>query len=175
MLLIISGALEFLLSNTFASVVFFGCGAHFVTFVATFQPFYSAISTYTTDGSQTQKPAFLASLAFYALFMGVLSFVLLIYSLRTNGILVIVFIDATSGFCLAAAAFRSLAQGKLVGLKLLQGTRGCFFVSCIFGWYLLAVILMVEVDLTLSLPVFDLSNLINSGAQSRAVKSDLEA
>jgi len=174
MLLIISGALEFLLGNTFPSVVFFGYGAHFINFAATFPPFYSAVSLYTTDGSQTQKPAFLASFAFYALFMGVLSFVFLICSLRTNGIFVMVFIGATSGFSLTAAAFWSLAQGKLVGLKLLQGTGGCFFASCILGWYLLAVILMAEVDLTLSLPVFDLSSFIKSGTQSRTAKSDLE-
>jgi len=105
MLLIISGALEFLLGNTFPSVVFFGYGAHFITFAATFQPFYSAISLYTTNGSQTQTPTFLASFAFHALFMDVLSFVFLICSLRINGIFVMVFIDATSGFYLATTAF----------------------------------------------------------------------
>lgn len=89
-----------------------GYGAHFLTFASTFQPFYAAVSSYTTDGSQTQTPAFAASFAFYAVFMGVLSLVYLICSLRTNIIFVGIFTAATLGFSLAAAAFWTTAQGK---------------------------------------------------------------
>lgn len=174
MLLLIAGILEFFLGNTFPFIVFMGYGAHFLTYAATFQPFYGAVSLYTTDGSQTQTPAFLSSFAFYAIFMAVLSFVFLVCSLRTNGIFVMVFIGATLGFTLAAAAFWSLSAGHLVGLKLVQGAGGCFFVSCMFGWYLLAVIMFAEIDIFTGLPVFDLSTMI-TGASQKAAKRDVEA
>lgn len=61
MLLILAGIAEFILGNTFPCVVFMGYGAHFFTFAATFTPSFAAISSYNTDGSQTQTPAFLAS------------------------------------------------------------------------------------------------------------------
>lgn len=61
LLLILSGIGEFILGNTFPCCVFFGYGAHFLTFAATFTPFFAAISAYTTDGSQMQTPPFLAS------------------------------------------------------------------------------------------------------------------
>ena len=157
--------LEFFLGNTFPSVVFFGYGAHFLTFGATFQPFYAAISSYTIDGSQTQTPAFMASFGFYACFMGVLSFVYLICSVRTNAIFVVIFIGATLGFVLAAGAFWSLAEGHMIGAKLLVGTGGAFFVAAMMGWYLLAAIMFAVMDLPIRLPVFDLSTVVKGRSQ----------
>jgi succinate-acetate transporter protein len=126
-----------------------GYGGHFLTFTATFQPFYAAISSYTnpTSPSQTQTLAFLASYAFYAFFMGVLSFVFLICSLRTNVFFVLIFTGATLGFVLAAAAFCTSAKGMAVGVTLLVGTGGSFFAAAMFGWYSLAVIMFATLDL----------------------------
>lgn len=59
--MILSGIGEFILGNTFPSVVFFTYGAHFFTVATTFTPSFAAISSYTTDGSQKQTPEFLAS------------------------------------------------------------------------------------------------------------------
>ncbi|KAE9365988.1 hypothetical protein N431DRAFT_495780 [Stipitochalara longipes BDJ] len=169
LLLIIAGILEFFLGNIFPTVVFLGYGAHFLTFAATFQPFYAAVSSYTdpTAPSQQQTPAFASSFAFYALFMGVLSFVFLICSLRTNVVFVLIFIGATLGFCLAAAAFWTTAAGVAVGATLLKGTGGAFFVAAIFGWYLLAVIMFATLDLPFlaQLPVGDLSTVIKGRSQ----------
>lgn len=196
MLLIISGVLEFFLGNTFPCVVFLGTaapnpfpqslknnrkrlmkdnigyGAHFLTFAATFQPFYAAISSYTdpTSPSQTQTPAFLSSYAFYALFMGVLSLVFLICSLRTNIVFVLIFTGATLGFVLAAAAFWTSAKRMSVGATLLVGTGGSFFAAAMCGWYLLAVIMWAMLDLPwgfAQLPVGDLSTVIKGRSQMK--------
>jgi hypothetical protein len=91
------------------------------------------------------SPPFLASFAFYALFTGVLSSIFLICSLRTNIVFVFIFIGATLGFYLAAGAFWTLAQGKVVlGGRLLQGTGGSFFVAAMAGRYLLAAVIFAE-------------------------------
>ncbi|PMD61894.1 transcriptional activator of ethanol catabolism AlcS [Hyaloscypha bicolor E] len=171
MLLIIAAILEFFLGNTFPTVVFFGYGAHFLTFGSTFQPFYAAVSSYTTDGSQQQTPAFASSFGFYVLFMGVLSFVFLICSLRTNIVFVLIFIAATLGFCLAAGAFWTTAQGMAIGAILLKGTGGAFFAAAMFGWYLLAVIMFATLDLPFlgQLPVGDLSTVVKGRSQMKEV------
>jgi len=57
----LSGIGEFLLGNTFPSVVFMGYGAHFLTVAVTFTPFYNDISAYTTDGTQVEMPPFMVS------------------------------------------------------------------------------------------------------------------
>jgi succinate-acetate transporter protein len=105
---------------------------------------------------------FESSFGFYVLFMGVLSFIFLICSLRTNVIFVIIFISATLGFCLAAAAFWTAAQGMAISSTLLKGTGGSFFVASMAGWYLLAVIMFTVVDLPGAsvFPIGDLSALI---------------
>ncbi|KAH6672954.1 GPR1/FUN34/yaaH family-domain-containing protein [Halenospora varia] len=167
MLLIISGFLEFLLGNTFPSVVFFSYGAHFITFAVTFQPFYNAVAAYSPDGSQTQTPAFAASFAFYACFMGVLSFIFLICSLRTNLMFVLIFLGATLGFLLAAASFWTTAMGMSIGANLLVGTGAAFFFAACVGWYLLAAIMFAVLDMPFGLPVVDLSTTIK-GASDRA-------
>ncbi|KAG4429472.1 hypothetical protein IFR05_015048 [Cadophora sp. M221] len=167
LLLVVSGLLEFFLGNTFPSVVFMSYGAHFLTFAATFQPFYNAIAAYNPDGTQNQTPEFASSFAFYALFMGFLSFIYLICSLRTNLIFVFVFTGASLGFVLAAASFWTTALGLSVGATLLKGAGGAFFVAAIMGWYLLAAIMFATLDLPWGLPVVDLSTMIKGASQKR--------
>jgi hypothetical protein len=100
--------------------------------------------------------------------MAILSLIYLICSLRTNLVFVLVFTAATLGFTLAASAFWTLAQGKLVVRgKLLQGTGGAFFAAAMFGWYLLAAIMFAELELPIKLPVIDLSTFIK-GASERS-------
>ncbi|KAL2069815.1 hypothetical protein VTL71DRAFT_14494 [Oculimacula yallundae] len=171
LLLIISGILEFFLGNTFPSVVFMSYGAHFMTFAATFQPFYNAVGAFVVDGAPT--PQFDESFAFYALFMGVLSTIFLVCSLRTNVVFVVVFIGASLGFFLAAGSFWTTAQGMTIGATLLVGAGGAFFVAAMSGWYLLAAIMFATLDLPWglgSIPVGDLSTLIKGASQKRKVK-----
>ncbi|CZT52651.1 related to Y.lipolytica GPR1 protein and Fun34p [Rhynchosporium secalis] len=168
LLLVISGLLEFFLGNTFPSVVFMSYGTHSMTFAATFQPFYNAIAAFSTEG--TPPPEFAASFAFYALFMGLLSVIFLIFSLRTNVIFVIVFIGASLGFLLAAASFWTTALRMTIGATLLKATGGAFFVAAMMGWYLLVAIMFARLDLPWGLskiPVGDLSTLIKGASQTQ--------
>jgi len=176
-LLILSGLLEFLLGNTFPSVVFFGYGAHFLTYGTTFQPFYNAVAAYnppptspTALPSQALSAGFASSFGFYACFMGVLSFIFLVCSLRTNVVFVLIFTGAMIGFVLAAASFWTTAQGLAVGATLLKGAGGCFFVAALMGWYLLLVIMTASVDMPFfsTLPVGDLSTVIKGKSEKKA-------
>lgn len=171
----LSGIGEFLLGNTFPSVVFFAYGSHFLTVAATFTPSFAAISYYTSDGSQKQTPEFLISFGtftffftndrkltpagFYFLFMGLLSVIFLICSFRTNAIFVVIFSAAVLGFALGTGGLWAVAAGNVTpGARLLQGTGGCFFVASMAGWYLMLAIMMTVVDMPFVVPIFDISH-----------------
>ena len=100
-------------------------------------------------------------LGFYLLFMSLLSLIFLICSLRTNAVFAVVFSGAIIGFSCGAGAFWHLSYGNnLVGKRLLVAIGGCFFGSCMVGWYLLYAIMMTAVDMPFVVPVCDLSTLI---------------
>lgn len=194
MLLIFAGVGEFLLGNTFPSVVFFGYGAHFLTFSATFIPWFAAVSSFNTTGAtagtQTLTPGFLAGFGtllcpsnvdfappnditgFYTLSMTLLSFIFLICSLRTNIAFVLVFIGATLGFGLATGTFWQLAAGNAsLGALLLKATGGAFFACVMFGWYLLFAIMMSAVDMPFAVPVGDLSTVITGMSERNKARA----
>lgn len=99
--------------------------------------------------------------------VGVLSFIFLICSLRTNLMFVLIFLGATLGFLLAAASFWTTAMGMSIGANLLVGTGAAFFFAACVGWYLLAAIMFAVLDMPFGLPVVDLSTTIK-GASERA-------
>ncbi|TVY93599.1 Protein alcS [Lachnellula willkommii] len=173
LLLILSGVGEFILGNTFPSVVFFTYGAHFLTVATTFTPSFAVISSYTTDGSQKQTPEFLASfgttsLGFYFLFMGLISMIFFICSFRTNAAFVVVFTGVTLGFALATGGLWNLADGNAArGQQLLEGAGGCWFVASMAAWYFLLSVMMIVVDMPFTVPIFDLSTVIKGGSEKR--------
>lgn len=72
------------------------------------------------------------------------------------------------GFVLAAASFWTTALGEVVGVTLLKGSGGSFFVACIAGWYLLCAIMFATLDLPWGLsglPVGDLSTWIKGASE----------
>lgn len=104
--MVLGGFLEFILGNTFPFVVFSSFGAFWLTYGATLQSFYGAISSYAegdTPGNETV--GFNASLAFFLVFMGLLCLVYLICSLRTNLVFFIIFLTLVVAFGLLAGAF----------------------------------------------------------------------
>ncbi|KAE9379645.1 transcriptional activator of ethanol catabolism AlcS [Stipitochalara longipes BDJ] len=175
MLLVLSGIGEFILGNTFPSVVFLSYGCHFLTFASTYTPSFAAISSFNADGSQTPAPPFLASFGFYLLFMSLLSLIFLICSLRTNAVFAVVFSGATIGFSCGAGAFWHLSYGNnAIGQRLLIATGGCFFGSCMAGWYLLFAIMMTAVDMPFVVPVCDLSTLIKGMSEQGKPLASIE-
>ncbi|KAL3428203.1 GPR1/FUN34/YaaH-class plasma membrane protein [Phlyctema vagabunda] len=167
-LMVLGGILEFFLGNTYPCVVFCSYGAYFFSFAATFDPRFAAISSYTTDGSQTMEPPFMAGFGFFTLSMGMLSTIYLVCAVRVNLVFVSIFASASMGFYLVTGAFWQLAQANTKeGNRLLVGTGASFFVTGMMAWYLLLVIMLATLDFPFSLPVGDLSGLIK-GASDRA-------
>lgn len=96
--------------------------------------------------------------------MGMLSFVYLVGSLRTNGCFALIFLVATIGFELGGAGFFLLSYGHAAaGGRCIVGLGACFFVADLIGWYLLlgAVIQIMELPIP-DLPVLDLSTRIKA-------------
>lgn len=102
--------------------------------------------------------------AFYPLSLAILSFIFLICSLRTNMVFLIIFVAATMGFGFAAGAFWNLAEGNMeLGVKLVTGTGGCFWVAAMCGWYMLLAVMVPTMELPLPyLPIVDLSTKIRA-------------
>lgn len=115
LLLIIGGLLEFVLGNTFPSVVFSSYGAFFLSFAATLQPFYYAYGSYAPAGEPESAGldtvGFTSSFAFFLVFIAVLSFVFLILSIRTNIVFVIIFFTLVIFFGLLAGVYWQSAIG----------------------------------------------------------------
>ena len=100
------------------------------------------------------------------LFMGLLSFIFLVVSIRTNIIFVVIFASLTAGFATLTGAFWQDAAGNTaLGAKLLGVSGGVLLIGTIVGWYLLLVAMLASLDFPFTLPVGDLSYLIKSGTE----------
>jgi uncharacterized protein len=115
LLLVLGGLLEFILGNTFPSVVFSSYGAFFLSFAATLQPSYYAYGSYAPAGASESAGldtvGFNSSFAFFLVFVDVLSFVFLILSIRTNVVFVIIFFTLVIFFGLLSGVYWQSAIG----------------------------------------------------------------
>nr|DAA06460.1 TPA_inf: GPR1/FUN34/YaaH-class plasma membrane protein [Aspergillus terreus] len=169
-LLLVGGLLELLIGNTFSAVVFMSFGAFYLTTAATLQPFYGAYAAYSPS---TSDPAaglttegFNASYGFFLVFFGVLNFIFLVCSFRTNLVLVWILFTVVLGVgLLVGAYFQTAMQDARLAHKLQVGGGAVLFATCLGGWYLLFSLLLAAVDFPLSLPVGDLSHLVPSQTQ----------
>ncbi|PMD46815.1 hypothetical protein L207DRAFT_613568 [Hyaloscypha variabilis F] len=162
-LLVLGGILEFILGNTFPSVVFTSYGAFFLSFAATLQPFYYAYGLYAPPGQPETAGlttvGFTSSFAFFLVFIAVLSFVFLVLSIRTNIVFVIIF------FTLSANGIGNKDQSALALAHRLQVAAGSFiFITTLAGWYLIIAILLAVLDFPFQLPVGDLSTSIKGAS-----------
>ena len=105
-----------------------------------------------------------SSLGFYPVAMGVLSFVFLLCSVRTNVVLVLIFVFATSGFALAGAADLYTGAGDIAfGHSMLVACGACFFVADLIFWYLFMSLMFTIMELPMpGLPVGDLSTVVRA-------------
>jgi len=160
-LMLLGSILEWVLGNTFPSVVFASFSAFWFTFGSTLVPSFNAAGAY---GGSTD-PGFAASFAFFLVFMGLLCFIYLIASLRTNIFFVTIFFTLVCAFGCLAGTYWHLAKGDASAASKLQTAGGAFtFVTCMSGWYLFFVQILASVDFPVNLPVGDLSSIIKGGA-----------
>lgn len=169
LLLILAGLLEFVLEKNFPFVAFMGYGAHFLTYGATFVPSVDAVAAFTTYGSETLTPPFLASVGESRAFHSPEGFPPLILHHRSllrprNGnslprlprMLGAHQRDFLLDLCLCHSRLwlgnrRFLATGSrqcVDGTTLLVGTGGSFFAAARFGWYIFVSVPVLENHIT---------------------------
>ncbi|SLM40807.1 GPR1/FUN34/yaaH [Lasallia pustulata] len=165
LLMIIGGVLDWVLGNTFPFVVFCSLGGFWLTFATTLNAAYGA-----------QGGPFPESFAFFLLFMGLLCFVYLIASLRTNVIFFTIFLTLTIAFCTLAGAYWHLAKGTPSAtayagkLEIVAGAF--FFVTCMAGWWIFLAQMLASVDFPIQIPVFDISHIIKPASAKLKEKDD---
>ena len=116
-----------------------------------------------------EDPTFMASYAFFDLWMAILSFIYLIGSLRTNLVYFLIFLTLCPMYCCLAGSFWEAAQDNASAAKMLQHAGGGFaFASSLLGWYLFLAMVLDSVDFPFSLPVGDLSRFIK-GSKAKTV------
>ncbi|KAB8264994.1 GPR1/FUN34/yaaH family-domain-containing protein [Aspergillus pseudonomiae] len=169
LLMILAAVLEFILGNTFIFVVFSSYAAFWLSLAATLTPFYAAYTAY--EPSDPTNPGFNNSYAFFEVFMGLLCFIYLICSIRTNLCFVVIFLALTLGFSFLAGTSWQLANGNADLSRSLKKVGGaCLFVGAISGWYFLLVQMLASVDFPFTLPVGDLSRIVR-GASDKSAKA----
>lgn len=184
--MIVGGFLEFILGNTFPFVVFISFGAFWLTFAATLQPFYYAYGLYAPAGEPEAAGlgtvGFTASFGFFLVFMGVLCFIYLICSLRTNVVFVVIFFTLVIAFGLLSGAYWQLANAygngndpatiALAGR--LQKAAGAFtFVTALAGWWIFFAIMLAALDFPFQIPVGDLSTMIKGYSEKQKAKENM--
>ncbi|KAJ5771435.1 uncharacterized protein N7511_003486 [Penicillium nucicola] len=166
LLLILSSILEFILGNTFSSVVFGHLGAFCLAFGASMTPAFNAAAPYspsTTDlVAGLHSPGYTNTFAFFLVFMAVLMLIYTLCATRTNLVYVILFADLVVVFSLLAAAYWKLGRGDAsAGERLTVGGGAALFLASMLGFYLLTAQLLDSVGFPLYLPVGDLSGAWN--------------
>ncbi|KAF8242536.1 hypothetical protein K440DRAFT_638914 [Wilcoxina mikolae CBS 423.85] len=172
-LLLLGGLLEFFLGNTFSFVVFGAYGGFFLALGFTLIPGFGVLGSYTTSEGALNADLYNSfdDKGFFYLFVGVLSIVFLICSLRTNVVLVVLFLAYSLAFPLLAASEWQAAQGnKEVAHNLLVGGGAACFVVSLMTWYALINSLLQSVDFPFELPMGDLSSLFPGASQRKELR-----
>jgi hypothetical protein len=91
--------------------------------------------------------------AYFLIMMGILCFIYLICSIRTNLVFFLIFFTLVPAFGLLAASYLQLANGRAnLAVKLAEAAGAFTFVTCICGWYIFFAIMLASVDFPLDLP-----------------------
>ncbi|TEA14352.1 Protein alcS [Colletotrichum sidae] len=178
LLMFTGGILEWVIGNTFPSVVFTTFGAFWATFGGTLNPSFAAFSSYAPPGSTSgaaglTTKGFNASFGFITLAMGMICVVFLVCSLRTNIVFFVIFLTLVGVFALITAAYWFLAmdyaRNAAFAAKLLEAAGACAFATVSAGWWLIFAILLASLDFPLELPVGDLSRVIKGKSEQNRV------
>ncbi|KAK5070066.1 hypothetical protein LTS08_001240 [Lithohypha guttulata] len=160
----VGGIGEWILGNTFSSVVFFTFGGYWGAFGATVTPFYNAVAAYQNAAG------FYNSFAWFLLWMGVLCLLYAIAALRTNICLVAILLCFTITFPCLTASYFAAADGHMALAVSTRVAGAAFaFVASIVAWYLWFSMILESVDFPLTLPVGDLSKFVKGKSEKSMV------
>jgi hypothetical protein len=85
--------------------------------------------------------------------MGLLSFLYLILSLRTNIVFFVLFLSLVLAFSLIAGAYWQIANRHIsTASKLQKASGGCLFVTCACGFWVFFAIMLAALDFPFQLP-----------------------
>lgn len=85
--------------------------------------------------------------------MGILCFVYMVCSIRTNLVFFLIFFTLTPAFMLLAGSYFKAASGDAhMTFKLAEASGAFCFVTCCCGWYIFFAIMLASVDFPLDLP-----------------------
>ncbi|KAF2850482.1 hypothetical protein T440DRAFT_479181 [Plenodomus tracheiphilus IPT5] len=174
LLMILGGLGEWILGNTFPFVVFASFGAFWLGYAATLQPTYGAYSLYRdpSNASSTglESVGFNVGVGYFMICMGMLCFVFLICSVRTNLVFFMIFFTLVPAFGFLGGTFLQTANGRPALAARLSEAAGAFaFVTCLSGWYIFASIMLASVDFPFDLPLVDLSGVVKGASERKKV------
>ena len=138
-------------------------------------PYYNAALAYAPNAGAkaAMNPEFASSFAFFLVYMGVLVFIFLICSMRTNLVFFLIFALLVPAFSCLAGAFWYLAEGDAGKAARLQYVgAGLAYAVCILGWYLFLALMLAAVDFPINVPLFDLSHIVKGGSEIRKAKKE---
>ncbi|KAH8203510.1 hypothetical protein TruAng_002258 [Truncatella angustata] len=165
-LLWFGGIGEWIVGNTFASVVFFAFGAFWFNFGAALMPFFNAYGAYSDDPGNP-------GLGFVTLSMAFLNAIFLVSSLRTNVVFFLMFACVVSALSFLTGANWQISNGDEILAEKLTVAGGAFFLgACACGWWCLASILLTAVDFPYHLPLGDLSGIVKGRSELRRVRDE---
>ncbi|KAE9400890.1 hypothetical protein BT96DRAFT_818664 [Gymnopus androsaceus JB14] len=160
----VAGIMEWIMGNTFPSVVFMNIWRGLLTLSTSlrlawgiiFDPSNGIASSFPGGSS---SPEYNKALMFYFAFWTFLTTVYFVTSLRTNLVFAAVFFSVTFAHGLAAASFGELANGNAAVAAALLKSAGAFeFAVVCFAAYLFVALMFESVDMPFRLPLGDLSN-----------------
>ncbi|KAL5513529.1 hypothetical protein ACEPAH_3928 [Sanghuangporus vaninii] len=160
--------MEWIIGNTFPSVVFGLFGGLWVSYAILLQPSFGIAASFATTDQATSSataaaagsatPAYNDGVGFYFLVWGIICFVLFLASLRTNVAFAAIFFFLIITCELLAAAYFAIGEGEVSKAQKELKAAGAFgFVVSILGIWIDVSLLFASVGCPFSVSLIDLS------------------
>lgn len=160
--------MEWVIGNTFPSVVFGSFGGFFISYgiinqpsigiAASFAPAADASNGITAATAGASTASYNLGLGMFFLSFGILNFIFFLCSLRTNVFFVILFATITPAIELLAAGYFHFAAGNVAAASMeFKAAGGLALVCALAGFYLDISLLFASVGYPFALPLYDLS------------------
>ncbi|KAL4736899.1 GPR1/FUN34/yaaH family-domain-containing protein [Aspergillus similis] len=160
---------EWILGNTFSCAIFMTYGTFWLVQGGGLMPFFATGMNYSPTGNSfegQQTAGYAATIGFYYIFLGLLTFIFLICSIRTNICLFSALFLLVILFCIVAGAFFQMALGAHALAEKLLVAAGAFnFALCVPIWHIFLTQILEAVDFPIALPVGDLSSVVPGRSQ----------